>query len=104
MTASDNTPVHRPETRVRHCPKCGSIRVHRSRKRGLLDRGLIGLGGEVCRCHDCRSRHAWFGISPVPIGNRDPDGPAWSGFALGSGAAGLILICWLVKLFADGSL
>jgi hypothetical protein len=33
---------------------------------------LASLGAAICRCHDCCGRQAWFGVSPVPIGNRDP--------------------------------
>ena len=61
------------EGRVRHCPKCGSVRVHRSRCRGPIERVLESLGGSIRRCHDCCGRQAWFGFSPVPIGNRDPN-------------------------------
>lgn len=60
------------ETYVRHCPKCGSVRVHRSRRRGPLERVLASLGAAICRCHDCCGRQAWFGVSPIPIGNKDP--------------------------------
>jgi hypothetical protein len=90
---------------VRHCPKCGSVRVHRSRRRGLLDQALAALGGEICRCHDCRGRQAWFGFSPIPIGNRDPDVPSWAGLAMVSSAlAGLVLVWWVVTRFAERSL
>ncbi|HEV2198927.1 MAG TPA: hypothetical protein VGR73_03830 [Bryobacteraceae bacterium] len=60
------------ETYVRHCPKCGSVRVHRSRRRGPLERVLASFGAAICRCHDCCGRQAWFGLSPIPIGNKDP--------------------------------
>jgi len=60
------------------------------------------LGAEVCRCHDCRARQAWFGLSLIPLGNRDPDAPSWSGVAaISSGVIGLALICWIVKIFAE---
>jgi len=61
------------EGRVRHCPKCGSVRVHRSRRRGPIEMVLDALGAAICRCHDCCGRQAWFGFSPLPIGNRDPN-------------------------------
>ena len=41
MTATDNC--------VRHCPKCGSVRVHHSRRKGFLEGLLVMLGGEICR-------------------------------------------------------
>jgi predicted RNA-binding Zn-ribbon protein involved in translation (DUF1610 family) len=45
----------------KHCPKCGSARVHRSHRRSALTRWFCAIGGEIRRCHDCRSRLAWFG-------------------------------------------
>jgi hypothetical protein len=97
MTASEDS-----ENLVRHCPKCGSIRVHHSRRRGPIERVLAALGGAICRCHDCCARQAWFGFSPVPIGNKDPESPAWAGIAMiGSGcAAGFALVWWVVTRFA----
>ena len=96
MTATDNC--------VRHCPKCGSVRVHHSRRKGFFEGLLVSLGGEICRCHDCCARKAWFGASPIPIGNRDPEGPVWGGFLMiGSGGAVLALIVWMVARFAERS-
>jgi hypothetical protein len=97
MTASEN-----PENLVRHCPKCGSVRVHQSRRRGPIDRVLAALGGAICRCHDCCARQAWFGFSPVPIGNKDPEAPAWAGIALiGSACAGFALVWWVVTRLTE---
>lgn len=95
MTAAENI--------VRHCPKCGSIRVHRSRRRGPLDQVLFALGGVICRCHDCRARQAWFGVSPISIGTTDPEASAWAGvIVLGislTACAGLM--CWIVGRFTE---
>lgn len=89
MTATDNL--------VRRCPKCGSVRVHRSRRRGPIEGLIAGLGAEICRCHDCCLRRAWFGVSPIPIGNRDPEGSPWAGLVTaGSGGVVLILVLWAV--------
>jgi hypothetical protein len=89
MIAADNP--------VRHCPKCGSVRVHRSRRRGPIEGLFAGLGAEICRCHDCCLRRAWFGISPIPIGNRDPEGSPWAGLVtIASG--GVVLVLVLVAL------
>jgi hypothetical protein len=89
MTATDNP--------VRHCPKCGSMRLRRSRRRGPLEGLIAGLGAEICRCHDCSLRRAWFGISPLPIGNRDPEGSPWAGLlTIGSGGIVLALILWAI--------
>ena len=43
---------------------------------------IAALGGAICRCHDCRSRQAWFGMSPVPIGNVDPEANPWAALVL----------------------
>jgi hypothetical protein len=85
MTVTDN--------QVRHCPKCGSVRIHRSRRRGPIESLIAALGAEICRCHDCCLRRAWFGISPIPIGNRDPEGSPWAGLmTIGSGGVVLVLL------------
>ena len=94
MTATDN--------RVRHCPKCGSVRVHRSRRRGPLDGLIVGLGAEICRCHDCCLRRAWFGVSPIPIGNRDPEASPWAGLlTIGSGGVVLFVLLWALIRFIE---
>ena len=96
MTATYNS--------VRHCPKCGSVRVHRSRRRGPIEPLIAWMGAEICRCHDCCARKAWFGVSPIPIGNRDPEGSPWSGILLiGMGGALLVLIFWAIARFAERS-
>jgi hypothetical protein len=94
------------ENLVRHCPKCGSIRVHQSRRRGPVEQLLAGLGAAICRCHDCCARQAWFGVSPIPIGNTDPEAPPWAGIVMvGSGcAAGLLLVWWVVTRLTELSL
>jgi len=102
--ASSKTEAPSSRNLVRHCPKCGSVRVHRSRRHGPIEKLLTGLGGTICRCHDCCARQAWFGLSPIPIGNRDPQAPAWAGIAMfGSGCAGLALVWWVVTHFAERS-
>jgi len=45
------------------CPKCGSLKVHRSRRHGVLER-LVALAGlRFRRCHECNTRFATFGNS-----------------------------------------
>jgi hypothetical protein len=44
----------------RRCPKCLSLRVHYSRRQGPFDQFLSSLGAEICRCHSCDMRQAWF--------------------------------------------
>jgi hypothetical protein len=104
MTVSENSENISSDNLVRHCPKCGSIRVHRSRRRGPIEKLLAAMGGAICRCHDCCARQAWFGVSPIPIGNRDPQAPPWAGIVMiGSGCAGLVLVWWVVTRFAERS-
>jgi hypothetical protein len=79
---------------TKHCPKCGSVRVHRSRRSGLGEYLLARLGAEVCRCHDCRSRQAWFGANPIRLPEGGADGSSWR-LALGlAGLAGTVLLVW----------
>ncbi|MEQ1884625.1 MAG: hypothetical protein ABL967_06145 [Bryobacteraceae bacterium] len=81
---------------VKHCPKCGSVRVHRSRRRGPMERLLSALGASICRCHDCRARQAWFGITPLPIGNTDPEVAPWLSAAFFASGIGMsLLLLWL---------
>ena len=104
MTVAEHSETMSSDNLVRHCPKCGSIRVHRSRRRGPIDRLLATMGGAICRCHDCWARQAWFGLSPIPIGNRDPEAPLWAGMVMiGAGCAGLGLVWWVVTRIAERS-
>jgi len=50
---------HRP------CPRCGSTRVHRSRRRGVIEHvfGLAGL--TIRRCHACGLRFTRLGDSVI---------------------------------------
>jgi hypothetical protein len=85
------------ENGTRHCPKCGSVRVRQSRRRGPIERLLSWLGGEIRRCHDCRARRAWFGISPIPIGNVDPQTSPWTNiFVCVSGFVACVVLAWWV--------
>ncbi len=51
------------------CPVCGSLRTHRSRRRGLLDRMIVYIGGKIRRCDVC-----WVGdgIRTRDIRNHNP--------------------------------
>ena len=88
---------------VRHCPKCGSVRVHRSRRRGMLDASLNAMGADILRCHDCRARQAWFGVTPLRLRGTQGDGPALTGvvlFATGSVVC-VLLIWWMISRYTD---
>jgi len=86
--------MSKSEHTVRHCPKCGSIRVHRSRRRGIWDHFVASFGGEVCRCHDCRLRQAWFGTFPVRLS--DSAWPVGGLSFYATGALGCVLLVWWV--------
>jgi len=45
------------------CHKCGSQRVHRSRRKGALERIVALAGLRFRRCHECNARFATFGNS-----------------------------------------
>jgi hypothetical protein len=49
------------------CPKCGSDRVHRSRRRDFMEKILAPVGGKTRRCHACDSRFMQLGGSLVRI-------------------------------------
>src|SRR5579862_3705483 len=74
-----------------HCPKCGSARIHRSRRQSLLDHALAGLGAHLRRCHDCRSRRAWFGVYPLPVWDATAAKLAERGIIASAAVAGLVV-------------
>jgi hypothetical protein len=81
----------------RHCPRCGSARVHRSRRHGVLDRVLRCLGARVRRCHDCRSRQAWFRWVAIPLDDGHTQSSLLTHVALvGSGFLICMLFLWWV--------
>jgi len=85
------------------CPHCKSGRVHRSHRRGGWDRFLFALGGEIRRCHDCRSRHACFSLFSVPLGSPRVDRQRWTHVAvMTSGfAVCLLVLLWMIRRFTD---
>lgn len=89
-------------TAQHHCPRCGSARVHRSHRKGALDHVLSLAGARMRRCHDCRSRQAWFGWLAVPVGRGS--GPA--DFLRQAAVAGggfllcLLLLWWMLARFS----
>jgi hypothetical protein len=94
-TAPRTTPAHPPV----HCPKCGSNRVRRSRRRSMYDRLLARLGAHLRRCHDCRTRRAWFGIHSLPLWGANSVGAKLTSFSLvGSGLTACLLVVWWMIL------
>lgn len=53
--------------RHRPCPRCGSDRVYRSRRRDSLERALKIFGLKIRRCHACNLRFTRFGGSVIVI-------------------------------------
>ena len=49
------------------CLHCGSGRVHRSQRKGWIDRAVLLVGGRTCRCHECNARFARFGGSLMRV-------------------------------------
>jgi len=88
---------------ARNCPKCGSTRIHRSHRKGVLDNLLSCFGAEVCRCHDCRIRHAWFRSSSLPLVSADSDQGRWASLAVlaSSFLACLELVWWAITRFGE---
>lgn len=94
--------VHAP---TKSCPRCHSIRVHRSHRRAALDRLLHALGAEIRRCQECRFRHASFDTFAIPLG--DPENSARRRVAvlvMGSGLlACLLFVWWAIRRFTESS-
>ena|SRR5581483_1449551 len=51
------------------CPKCGSGRLYRSRRRNFIERALVLVGGELRRCHECGLRYVRTGESLLRTGD-----------------------------------
>ena len=49
------------------CPKCGSIRVHRTHRRGLAERALCLAGARVKTCHQCGLRFLRYRGLTLPV-------------------------------------
>jgi hypothetical protein len=83
------------------CPQCGSDRIHRSHRRGAIERILSLLGADIRRCHPCRSRQAWFGAQAIPL--IDPGaGRMRSSLALLGGLlVCLLLVWWMILRFTE---
>jgi hypothetical protein len=86
----------------KHCPKCQSARVHRSHRKNSFDRTLCAVGGEIRRCHDCRSRQIWFG----PLGLTLPTHGASGGLAsvllvLSTLVVSVFFVWWMISRFRE---
>ena len=47
--------------RTSACPKCGGIKLRRSRRRGVLERALQAAGWRWYRCSTCQHRASYRG-------------------------------------------
>jgi YgiT-type zinc finger domain-containing protein len=51
-----------------HCPRCNSSKIHRSRRKGLVDRSLLRvLGVHAYRCKECDERYYSLGHRREPL-------------------------------------
>jgi len=91
-----DAPTKTTLTRVLHCPKCGSVRVHRSRRRGAIEYVLAACGADVRRCHDCRARQAWFGGLPIRLSSASSDQPRLGLAIYFAGFIACVAILWLM--------
>jgi len=87
------------------CPKCGSSRVRRSRRRTSVDHALARLGAHIRRCHDCRTRRAWFGVHPLPLSDANSALAKLTGLGLIVGGiwACLVGVWWMISRIKAGA-
>lgn len=86
--------VTKPSEKNRRCPRCGSDRLHQSHRRGLLERLLSAAGAEIRRCHSCRARHSWFGLTAIRLGDSATDRGLSGGVVIGGGFVLCIAFLW----------
>ena len=85
-----------------HCPKCGSARIHRSHRKGLLDYLMSRLGADICRCHDCRARRIWIQSTSFPLASADSPEARWTlALVASSFLACLALVWWAITRFGE---
>ena len=80
--------------RTRRCPRCGSDRLYQSHRRGLLEKTLAAFGAQVRRCHSCRARHSWFGLTAIRLGDSATDPGLHNGIAIGAGFVLCVAFLW----------
>jgi hypothetical protein len=79
-----------------HCLECGSVRVHRSRRRSPIEYAIALAGCRVRRCHDCNTRFLQFGRSLVKANSLKSLRKSLLYAALAAAAVGLVVaaILW----------
>jgi predicted RNA-binding Zn-ribbon protein involved in translation (DUF1610 family) len=87
----------------KHCPACGSARVHRSHRRGGFERMLCSIGVEIRRCHDCRSRQAWLRSARLSLPTEGVASKRLTSIALlgSTFAVCLLFIWWMISRFTE---
>jgi len=77
--------------------------VHRSHRKGALERALCAMGGEIRRCHDCRSRQAWLGSAGFPLATEGVTrGRLWSlTLQASTFAVCFLFIWWIISRFTE---
>ena len=81
----------------RRCPCCGSDRLMPSHQSGSGEKMLAVLGGDVSRCHSCRARLCWFGLTSIRLGENAKEGSLASGVAVVGGFLVCIaLLGWVI--------
>lgn len=94
--------VSRREANPKQCPRCASRRVHRSHRKNVFDRFLGAIGGEIRRCHDCRSRQVWFGSRGFLLGKEGMPGAfASAALALFTALVCFLFIWWMISRFTE---
>jgi hypothetical protein len=85
------------EEKHRRCPRCGSDRLFPSRCRGSGEKVLAYVGGDLCRCHSCRARLCWFGLTSIRLGDNAKEASLSSGVAVVAGSLLCIaLLGWVI--------
>ena len=101
MTTPARTRLAEEAIIKKHCPNCQSTRIHRSHRKSSFDRMLCAIGGEIRRCHDCRSRQVWFRSNGFPL--PDSFGGGLTTLALLGSAflLCLLFIWWMITRFRE---
>jgi len=68
-----------------------------------MERALCATGGEIRRCHDCRSRQAWLGSIGLPLPAEGVTrGRFWSlTLQASTFVACFLFIWWIISRFTE---
>lgn len=83
--------------KLRRCPVCGSDRLNPSRRRGVSEWVFSHAGGAIQRCHACRARLCWFGLTSIRLGEDARDGILASGAIIcGASLLCIVALWWMI--------